>query len=143
MPGDVIVAAAGGYLTAAVTGDLLAGMARNCGVAAIVTDGTVRDMAGILDVGLPVYCAAFQANSPARNGPGTVGLPVIVGGVAVDAETSWLAMLTASSRSQGSWPPSGRKADRSARGGKIPRGKSKGRFADSRFCADTLAFRSN
>jgi len=34
-----------GYLTAAVTGDLLAGMARNCGVAAIVTDGTVRDMA--------------------------------------------------------------------------------------------------
>ena len=85
MPGDVIVAAAGGYLAAAVTGDLLAGMARNCGVAAIVTDGTVRDVAGILDVGLPVYCAGVSANSPARNGPGTVGLPVIVGGVAIDA----------------------------------------------------------
>ncbi|MFT3988848.1 RraA family protein [Aestuariivirga sp.] len=82
-PGDVLMAATGGYMAAAVTGDLLAGMAKNCGAAALVTDGVVRDVAGLLDVGLPVYCAGVSANSPARNGPGTVGLPVMIGGVSV------------------------------------------------------------
>jgi len=82
-PGDVLMAATGGYKAAAVTGDLLAGMAKNSGAAALVTDGVVRDVAGLLDVGLPVYCAGVSANSPARNGPGTVGLPVMIGGVSV------------------------------------------------------------
>ncbi len=49
------------------------GMARNRGVAGLVTDGLVRDLAGILAVGLPVYCAGLSPNSPARNGPGTCG----------------------------------------------------------------------
>ncbi len=84
-PGDVIIAATGGHLAAAVIGDLVVGMARNCGLAAIVTEGTVRDAAGIVAVGLPVYCVGVSPNSPARNGPGTVGLPIVVGGVAVDA----------------------------------------------------------
>jgi 4-hydroxy-4-methyl-2-oxoglutarate aldolase len=84
-PGDVIIAATAGHLAAAVIGDLVVGMARNCGLAAIVTEGTVRDEAGILAVGLPVYCAGISPNSPSRNGPGTVGLPIIVGGVAVSS----------------------------------------------------------
>jgi 4-hydroxy-4-methyl-2-oxoglutarate aldolase len=82
-PGDVIVAAAGGHLGCALTGDLLVGMARNCGAAAIVTDGAVRDVAGILAVGLPVFCAGVTPDSPVRNGPGSVGLPVVVGGISV------------------------------------------------------------
>lgn len=84
-PGDVIVCATGGHMSAAVTGDLLLGMARNCGVAAFVTDGVVRDQAGIRAVGLPVFCAGVSPNSPARNGPGTAGLPIILGGVAISA----------------------------------------------------------
>lgn len=84
-PGDVIVAATGGYAGAAVTGDLLVGMARNCGAVAIVTDGLVRDAEGIVGVGLPIHCCGVSPISPARHGPGTVGLPIIVGGVAVDA----------------------------------------------------------
>lgn len=84
-PGDVIIVATTGHRAAGVIGDLVAGMARNCGVAAIVTDGAVRDVEGILAAGLPVYCAGVSPNSPARNGPGTVGLPIIVGGVAVDS----------------------------------------------------------
>lgn len=82
-PGDVIMVATGGHMGCAVTGDLLAGMAKNCGAAAIVTDGAVRDIPGLLDVGLPVYCAGVTANSPVRNGPGTVGLSIIIGGIAV------------------------------------------------------------
>ena len=82
-PGDILVAATDGCTTTAVSGDVLAGMAKNRGVGGIVTDGLVRDLAGILAVGLPVYCAGITANSPARSGPGTIGLPVVLGGVAV------------------------------------------------------------
>ena len=82
-PGDIIVAATEAFTGAAITGDLLLGMARNSGVAGFVTDGLVRDLVGILAVGLPVFCAGLTANSPARSGPGTVGVPVILGGLRV------------------------------------------------------------
>lgn len=85
LAGDVVVCASEGFTRAAVTGDLLIGMMKNRGVAALVTDGFVRDIAGIREVGLPCYAAGITPNSPVRNGPGTVGLPVVVGGVAVDA----------------------------------------------------------
>jgi 4-hydroxy-4-methyl-2-oxoglutarate aldolase len=84
-PGDVIVAAADAHLTSSITGDLLLGMARNLGARAFVTDGAVRDVAGIEAVGLPCFAAGVTPNSPARNGPGLVGLPVVIGGVAVAA----------------------------------------------------------
>ena len=77
--GDVIVAATDAFTKTAVTGDLLLGMARNRGVTGFVTDGLVRDIPGLLEVGLPVFCAGVTANSPARNGPGTIGLPVVLG----------------------------------------------------------------
>jgi 4-hydroxy-4-methyl-2-oxoglutarate aldolase len=82
-PGDVIVAAAEGFVGIAVMGDNIAMMARNAGVAALVTDGAVRDVAGIRDVGLPLFAAGVTPNSGVRSGPGTVGLPVVCGGVAV------------------------------------------------------------
>ncbi|QKC85228.1 RraA family protein [Mesorhizobium sp. NZP2077] len=81
--GDIIVAATDSFAGAAVTGDLVLGMARNKGVAGFITDGLVRDVVGIEAVGLPVYCAGASANSPARNGPGTVGFPVVLGGVTI------------------------------------------------------------
>lgn len=81
--GDIIVAATDSFAGAAVTGDLVLGMARNKGLAGFITDGLVRDVVGIEAVGLPVYCAGVIANSPARNGPGTVGFPVVLGGVAI------------------------------------------------------------
>jgi 4-hydroxy-4-methyl-2-oxoglutarate aldolase len=83
-PGDILVAATDAFTATAVTGDLLLGMAKNRGVAGLVTDGLARDLAGILGVGLPAYCAGLTPNSPARNGPGTVGLPVVLGGVAIE-----------------------------------------------------------
>jgi 4-hydroxy-4-methyl-2-oxoglutarate aldolase len=84
-PGDILVAATDGFTATSVTGDLLMGMARNRGLVGLVTDGLARDVAGIVGVGLPVYCAGLTPNSPVRNGPGTVGQPVIVGGVAIDS----------------------------------------------------------
>jgi 4-hydroxy-4-methyl-2-oxoglutarate aldolase len=71
--GDILVAATDAFTATSVTGDLLLGMAKNRGLLGLVTDGLVRDLAGVLGVGLPVYCAGVTPNSPARNGPGTVG----------------------------------------------------------------------
>ena len=84
-PGDVIVAATDGYTHTAVIGDLVAGMMRNSGVAAFVTDGLIRDAPGLVAAGLPVFCRGVIANSPARNGPGTVGLAIELAGVHVEA----------------------------------------------------------
>lgn len=81
--GDVLICATEGYEGAGVTGDLLIGMARNRGVAAFVTDGVVRDLSGLLGVGLPIFSRGITPNSPVRDGPGTVGLPITVGGVSV------------------------------------------------------------
>ncbi len=81
--GDVIVCAADGFEKTAVTGDLLLGMMKNSGVVAFVTDGFVRDVPGIRAVGLPCMAAGVTPNSPVRNGPGTVGLPIVAGGVAI------------------------------------------------------------
>jgi 4-hydroxy-4-methyl-2-oxoglutarate aldolase len=82
-PGDILVAATDAFTATSVTGDLLLGMAKNRGILGLVTDGLVRDLVGVLGVGLPVYCAGVTPNSPARNGPGTVGRPVVMSGVAI------------------------------------------------------------
>lgn len=81
--GDVIVAATDGFTATCLTGDLLVGMARNAGAGGFVTDGLLRDTDGIRRVGIPVFAAGVTPNSPARNGPGTVGQPITLGGVCV------------------------------------------------------------
>ncbi len=84
-PGDVLVIATGDFQRAAVIGDLFVGMARNCGIAAIVTDGWVRDIEGIEAVGIPVFARGLTPNSPEKNGPGEIGLPWSVGGEVIEA----------------------------------------------------------
>jgi 4-hydroxy-4-methyl-2-oxoglutarate aldolase len=82
-PGDVIVCACEGFGHSGMCGDLVAGMARNKGVVALVTDGMVRDRDGLVAAGLPVFARGITPNSCVRSGPGTVGLPVTAGGVPV------------------------------------------------------------
>ena len=81
--GDIIVAACADHHVCAVTGDLLLGMARNGGAAGFVTDGCVRDIPGIRQVGIPCFAAGVTPNSPAKEGPGTVGFPIVVAGVSI------------------------------------------------------------
>ncbi len=83
--GDILVAATDRFVSTAVTGDLLLGMARNKGVAGFVTDGLVRDIPGLQAVGMPIFCAGVTANSPARSGPGHIGTPIVIGDVVVNA----------------------------------------------------------
>ncbi len=83
-PGDVLVAATGGWEGCAVIGDLMFGMLKNRGGVAFVTDGLIRDVVGLRGVGLPIFSAGVTPNSPVRNGPGAAGVTVICGGVTVE-----------------------------------------------------------
>lgn len=82
-PGDVIALATGGFEETAILGDHVAAMAKNKGVVAFVTDGLARDVDGLIEVGLPVYCAGVSPNSPYKSGPCEVGTSVTLGGVTV------------------------------------------------------------
>ena len=82
-PGDVLMVATDDCETAAVLGDVLLGMARNAGIIAAVTDGLVRDLEGIDTVGLPIFARGLSPNSPHKDGPGSVGLPITLGGVTI------------------------------------------------------------
>lgn len=81
--GDVLIVATGGTEEASTIGDLMVGMARNCGIAAIVTDGLVRDLAGIERAGIPVFGCGVSPNSPFKDGPGEIGLTVTLSGVVI------------------------------------------------------------
>jgi 4-hydroxy-4-methyl-2-oxoglutarate aldolase len=84
-PGDILVIATGGWQGGSVAGDILVGMARNVGIAAVVTDGMVRDIEGLRAVGLPLFARGLSPNSPGKQGPGSIGLRIALGGEAVDA----------------------------------------------------------
>jgi len=84
-PGDVIVVAADNFAGTAVIGDRFAAMAVKRGIAGCIVDGMVRDREGILAAGLACWSRGLQPNSPYAKGPGEVGLPIVAGGVAVDA----------------------------------------------------------
>ena len=82
--GCIAVVDAMGVRDAGVWGDILCARMAQRGVAAMVTDGVVRDLAGVLSTGLPVWSAGAAAP------PSVAGLtfvdwqqPVGCGGVAV------------------------------------------------------------
>ena len=83
--GDVIVIATTGDDTAATIGDLWAFWAKKLGVAAIVCDGLVRDVNGLLKVDIPLYARGIKPNSAFKNGPGEINTTVTCGGVAISA----------------------------------------------------------
>ena len=82
--GCIAVADAMGVTDAGIFGDILCARMRKRGVAGLVTDGVVRDVAGVLGTSLPVWCQGGAAP------PSVAGLtfvawqqPVGCGGVAV------------------------------------------------------------
>src|SRR3981189_3105200 len=82
--GCVAVVDAMGVTDAGIFGDILCARMKKRGVAALVTDGVVRDVAGVLGTGLPVWCDGVAAP------PSVAGLtfvnwqePIGCGGVAI------------------------------------------------------------
>lgn len=83
-PGDILVVEARGFTAVAQWGDLTSMIGKKLGLGGVVTDGSVRDLQGICDVGLPVFCQpCVVPNGGLKDGPGEVNVPVAVGGVPV------------------------------------------------------------
>jgi regulator of RNase E activity RraA len=59
--GCIAVVGAMGVTDAGIFGDILCARMRQRGVAALVSDGVVRDLAGVLGTGLPVWCQGTAA----------------------------------------------------------------------------------
>jgi 4-hydroxy-4-methyl-2-oxoglutarate aldolase len=83
-PGDILVASVGGYSGCAAAGDLVKGTTRNAGAAGFVTDGPLRDYTALVEVGPPLWCAGLNPASPSGNGPGRIGLAIMIGGRQVE-----------------------------------------------------------
>src|ERR1041385_9543072 len=82
--GCIAVVDAMGVTDAGIFGDILCARMAKRGVSALITDGVVRDVAGVLSTGLPVWCQGAAAP------PSVAGLtfvnwqePIGCGGVAV------------------------------------------------------------
>jgi regulator of RNase E activity RraA len=82
--GAIAVVDAMGVTDAGIFGDILCARMKKRGVTALVTDGVVRDVAGVLGTGLPIWCQGAAAP------PSVAGLtfvnwqePIGCGGVAV------------------------------------------------------------
>ncbi len=82
--GAIAVVDAMGVSDAGIFGDILCARMVKRGIAALVTDGVVRDLEGVLGTGLPVWCNGAAA-PPSVAGLTFVGWgePIGCGGVAV------------------------------------------------------------
>ena len=81
--GTVLVIAGAGESRTAVLGDLVAAELRRAGIAAVVTDGLIRDSRAVAALGLPVWARGVTPVASRKDGVGTVGGTVVIGGVPV------------------------------------------------------------
>jgi 4-hydroxy-4-methyl-2-oxoglutarate aldolase len=82
-PGDVLVVNGQGDGSGAVLGELMARDAQHNGMAGAVIDGAVRDVAGLQALGFPVFSRWLTPRVGTNRRLGTVGGPVVCGGVLV------------------------------------------------------------
>jgi RraA family protein len=82
-PGDVIVVDAGGDLTNALFGELMAATAIARGVAGVVLNGAVRDCVEIAAGDFPLYAAGVTHRGPYKDGPGEINTPIAIDGMVI------------------------------------------------------------
>ncbi|WP_338895309.1 4-carboxy-4-hydroxy-2-oxoadipate aldolase/oxaloacetate decarboxylase [Streptomyces sp. TG1A-60] len=82
-PGDVLVVTTTSPSTDGMFGELLATSLATRGVIGLVTGAGVRDTAELRDMGFHVWARAVSAQGTVKASPGSVNVPVTLGGVTV------------------------------------------------------------
>jgi len=82
-PGHVLVVDAGGTTSNAIVGDLLLAYAQQRGCAGFIVDGAIRDSAAFAAADFPCYARDANHRGPFKTGPGSVNVPVSIGGQVV------------------------------------------------------------
>lgn len=83
-PGDVLVVAGGGDLSQALIGEIIVLHGTVIGLAGFVIDGAIRDVEAIRSGDMPCYACGVTHRGPYKSGPGTLNLPISVGGALVN-----------------------------------------------------------
>jgi regulator of RNase E activity RraA len=82
-PGDVMVVDADGDIDNALVGGIMTFAAAQLGLAGMVLDGAIRDVAEIRERTFPVYARGVTHRGPYKDGPGAINVPISVGGMPV------------------------------------------------------------
>lgn len=83
-PGDVLVVDGGGDTSRALIGEIIVTIAKSRGVAGFVIDGAIRDVGAIAQDDFPCFARAAIHRGPYKNGPGEIGVSIVVGGMVVN-----------------------------------------------------------
>ena len=83
--GSVLVVDVGQVADRGYWGEVLTTAAEAAGLAGLVLDGGVRDVGALEAHGFPVFSSTVALTGATKDKPGTVGMPVRVGGVLVSA----------------------------------------------------------
>jgi 4-hydroxy-4-methyl-2-oxoglutarate aldolase len=81
--GSVLVVDVGQVADRGYWGEVLTTAAEAAGLTGLILDGGVRDVAALEAHGFPVFSSTIALTGASKDKPGTVGLPVRVGGVEV------------------------------------------------------------
>ncbi len=81
--GSVLVVAGGSASRTATIGGLLALEMQNAEIAALITDGLVRDVSEIRELRFDVWCRGLTPSASHKDGPALVGGSVFLGGILI------------------------------------------------------------